>query len=298
MCDMLAPCRCMCHHVGVMSLGTPVTPLQIAPRLAGRGLAKAAALSMFAASGLILASPGSVKAAACNTGGAGTTTGYSIIELQAASFSCDIEDLTYSEFEFNSLTSSANKITTGSYTFGYDGSGGYTFGTSGLTYTAAGFDYKYKVAFKPPIRPGQSFVSYDTGFTATPKTGGTFTFKKELKAFNGATQLTGGTLNTNPAIVAAKVTAENSTITSGATTTSVVKSNGDYNFAQPQEFSAIVFKNVVSRPGGTGGKFTGFTDYLQLKTYEIPTTPGPLPILGAAAAFSFSRQLRRRIKLA
>lgn len=277
-----------------------MTPLQIAPRLAGRGLAKAAALSMFAASGLILASPGSVKAAgACNTGGSGTTTGYSITDLQAPGFSCDIEDLTYSEFVFNSSTpSSANKITTGSYTFGYDGTGGYTFGTSGLTYTAAGFDYTYKVAFKLPIRPGQSFVSYDTGFTATPKTGGTFTFKKELKAFDGATQLTGGTLNTNPAPVDAKVTAANSTFSSGGSTISVVASDGDYNFAEPQLFSAIVFKNVVTRPGGTGGKFTGFTDYLQLKAYQIPTTPGPLPILGAAAAFSFSRQLRRRIKLA
>jgi hypothetical protein len=252
---------------------------------------------MFAASGLILASPGSVKAAACNTGGPGTTTGYSITQLQVASFSCDIEDLTYSEFEFNHSTTGANKITTGSYTFGYDGTGGYTFGTSGLTYTAAGFDYKYKVAFRTGIRPGQSFVSYDTGFTATPKTvGGAFTFKKELKAFNGATQVTGGHLNTNPALVAAKVTAENSTTTFGPTTTSVVVSNGDYYFAQPTP-SAIVFKNVVSR-SGTGGKFTGFTDYLQLKNYEIPTTPGPLPILGAAAAFSFSRQLRRRIKLA
>ena len=281
-----------------MSLGTPVTPLQIAPRLAGRGLAKAAALSMFAASGLILASPGSVKAAACNTGGAGTTTGYSIIQLQAASFSCDIEDLTYSEFEFNHSTSGANKITTGSYTFGYDGTGGYTFGTSGLTYTAAGFDYKYKVALKSPIRPGQAFVSYDTGFTATPKTaGGVLTFKKVLSASNGAIPLTGGTLNTNPALVAAKVTAENSTVTSGATTTSVVQSNGDYYFAQPQ-VTPIVFKDVVTRPGGSGGKFTGFTDYIQLKAYEIPPTPGPLPILGAAAAFSFSRQLRRRIKLA
>lgn len=284
-----------------MSLRTPVTPLQIAPRLAGRGIAKAAALSMFAASGLILASPGSVKAAGqCNTGGPGTTTGYSITDLQGLGFSCDIEDLTYSEFKFNQSTPSiANQITTGSYTFGYDGTGGYTFGTSGLTYTASGFDYQYKVALKSPIRPGQSFVSYDTGFTATPKASGIITFKKELKAFNdaGTIQLTGGTLNTNPALVPAKVTAANSTVTSGGSTISVVASDGDYYFAQPQ-VSDIVFKNVVSRPGGAGGKFTGFTDYLQLKAYESPTAPGPLPILGAAAAFSFSRQLRRRIKLA
>jgi hypothetical protein len=252
---------------------------------------------MFAASGLILASPGSVKAAACNTGGPGTTTGYSIVQLQAAAFSCDIEDLTYSEFEFNHSTLNPNKIKTGSYTFGYDGTGGYTFGTSGLSYTATGFDYRYKVALKSPIRPGQAFESYDTGFTATPKTpGGPYTFKKELSAFDGANQLTGGTLNSNPALVAAKVTAQNKTVASGASTFSVVTSDGDYFFKQPQ-VTAIVFKDVVAH-SASGGNFTGFTDYIQLTKYETPPTPGPLPILGAAAAFSFSRQLRRRIKLA
>lgn len=33
-------------------------------------------------------------------------------------------------------------------------------------------------------------------------------------------------------------------------------------------------------------------------TYNITQTPGPLPILGAGAAFGFSRKLRRRIKVA
>lgn len=276
-----------------MSLRTPVTPLQIAPKLASRGLAKAAALSMFAASGLILASPGSANAAACTVG----APGYNLAGL-GGGFSCSIGDLTYSDFSFGAGTPN------GSYTFSYDGTGGYQFGVSGLAYAGPTFTYQYKVALTPPTpKPGLAFTSFDTSYGAIKATTGPsankYTFKKALSAYDstGTTILSGGTLASDPLTpVNATSTDKNITTITGSSTSYSHGSDGPYTFAQPQ-VTDIVFKNVLSREG-TGGSLSTFTDYLQAKVFQAPTVPGPLPILGAAAAFSFSRQLRRRIKLA
>jgi hypothetical protein len=48
---------------------------------------------------------------------------------------------------------------------------------------------------------------------------------------------------------------------------------------------------------GTGGvPFTPNSTYVWLSAEKVPPVPGPLPALGAAAAFGFSRKLRKRIK--
>jgi len=53
-------------------------------------------------------------------------------------------------------------------------------------------------------------------------------------------------------------------------------------------------------PGGyTGGTTYGSVDETYAVAAQIPApAPGPLPLFGAAAAFGFSRQLRKRIKRA
>ena len=48
---------------------------------------------------------------------------------------------------------------------------------------------------------------------------------------------------------------------------------------------------------GSGGvAFTPNSTYVWLSAEKVPPVPGPLPALGAAAAFGFSRKLRKRIK--
>jgi hypothetical protein len=48
---------------------------------------------------------------------------------------------------------------------------------------------------------------------------------------------------------------------------------------------------------GTGGvPFTPNSTYVWLSAEKVPPVPGPLPALGAAAAYGFSRKLRKRIK--
>jgi len=58
-----------------------------------------------------------------------------------------------------------------------------------------------------------------------------------------------------------------------------------------------IFNNGIINPSDP------FTVYAQATLYTAPTpapapAPGPLPLFGAAAAFGFSRKLRKRIKLA
>lgn len=58
--------------------------------------------------------------------------------------------------------------------------------------------------------------------------------------------------------------------------------------ALPISFSSTITVN--------SGVLTGFTD--TITQAEVPPVPGPLPLLGAAAAFKVSRQLRKRAKQA
>jgi hypothetical protein len=54
----------------------------------------------------------------------------------------------------------------------------------------------------------------------------------------------------------------------------------------PPGYSSLYIEDVIN---GGGGSITGVTNGFR-------QTPGPLPILGAGAAFGFSRKLRSRIK--
>ena len=65
-------------------------------------------------------------------------------------------------------------------------------------------------------------------------------------------------------------------------------SNSGFIPITPNTYNTLWVKDVYSAPAGT--VLDNFTN-----TYQ---TPGPLPILGAGAAFGFSRKLRGRIKAA
>jgi len=228
------------------------------PSLSARA-SKAAALSVLAASGLIVASPGAAEAAPC-------TGSYTIAQLMAGSFSCDIGKITYSAFNFTG-------ITTGSYTF-TETDPDYTFAASGQGFTGASYSYTYQVALNSTAVAGTTFGAFNTGI-ATSQTSGSQKFSKVLST----------TAATNPA----------------STSATASRNNGSITAADPVDFAGgnigpVVFNSSVTRTAGRVDVITDSFSLVDPKT-TIPT-PGPLPILGAGAAFGMSRKLRRRIKLA
>jgi hypothetical protein len=251
----------MCHAVGVMF---PNTPMAFLPSIAAKSLSKAAALTVVAASGMVLANPGAANAAACST------SSYTISDLTASGFACTIADKTFSGFVFNNLS-------TGNFSFTYDdpalgGTGDHTFSGSGLNYRDAGFDYEYTVAI---TGSNLKFNSFNTGFSGSSTSAGGASYSKKMSAFRSdGTTLIGDTfLNPGPGTA------------------------GGYTFV-PKEAGPIVFKSVVTKNAGTGNpRIDTITDSItQTKNTTTSTVPGPLPLLGAGAAFGMSRKLRRRIK--
>jgi hypothetical protein len=246
---------------------------------AAKGLSQAAALSVLAASGLIIANPGSAEAAA----GACGSGSYSIADLMFGSFECEIGDKKYSNFAFSGLS-------TGAYTFSLDaGTGDHVFSGSGLNYSGAGFTYQYKVSLLPSALPGQAFKSYNTGYSGSSTTNAAYKFKKVLSAYavGGVSPIGSVTAENVVAVLPAPIGIVNAIVT-----------DGPYAFA-PGETGPIVFKNTVTRPTA-GGRIDVITDSVKqlLTPGDLTKTPAPLPILGAGAAFGLSRKLRRRIKLA
>jgi len=278
-----------------------MTFLPTIPSRVANGLAKAAALSVFAAAGLILPTPGSANAAACNAT-PGTITGYSIAALTAGGFGCTIGDKTFSNFVFNTGISNANKLKNGSFSFSIDPlTFDHIFSGASLAYTGTGFNYQYQVALTADAPRGQAFYAYNTGYAGSSTTSTSYKFQKVMKAYraDGTTQITGGTLGTNPALVSAAVTAKNVIVSvPGFGNVNAIVSDGPYKFAGG-EVGPIVFKNTVTRPTA-GGRIDVITDSITQLITPGQTTgaPAPLPILGAGAALGVSRKLRRRIKLA
>ena len=66
----------------------------------------------------------------------------------------------------------------------------------------------------------------------------------------------------------------------------------------PGNSGYILSQNANLYCYGNGSAFTPNSTYVWLNAQKVPTVPGPLPALGAAAAFGFSRKLRKRIQLA
>jgi len=267
----------MCHDVWVMSFFTPMAMPFLSIR-AAKGLSQAAALSVLAASGLIIANPGSAEAAgACGSGS------YTIAQLMFGNFECEIGDKKYSNFDFTGLIS-------GAYTFSLDTvTGDHVFSGSGLNYSGTGFKYQYKVSLLPSAPSGQAFKSYNTGYSGSSTTNAAYKYKKVLSAYADI----GGAL-------LGSVTAENvvAVLPAPIGTVNAIVTDGPFAFG-PGETGPIVFKNTVTQPTA-GGRIDVITDSVKqlVSRGPIPEAPAPLPILGAGAAFGLSRKLRRRIKLA
>ncbi len=79
----------------------------------------------------------------------------------------------------------------------------------------------------------------------------------------------------------------------------VYATNYDPNDLDGLNVAGIFWSTVYAPANYTGGATYGKGDEMYaLATARSAPAPGPLPLFGAAAAFGFSRKLRKRIKLA
>lgn len=207
-------------------------------------------------------SPAHAAPGDCATSGIGGSGVYFYTTLVGlGSDGCFIGDKVYSDFSFTPISGEAIP-TTAPWGFTFSGAN-HTLSASSLNYGTGKFNYSYKVALYNPVA-GQEFVNYRTQVGSSQV--GTNTFTKSLET-----------------VVPGSITGPSNS--SGGQGNTVGFSSG--------EVGPIYFSSMVDV---TAGKIDTLSDSLtQLKGDEVP---GPLPILGAGAAFGFSRRLRKRIKLA
>jgi hypothetical protein len=167
---------------------------------------------------------------------------------------CISGDKIYSNFSFTGFAeSSALSVT--------DAGQQHTFSASGLNFgvgTTASYSYTVAIA---PGNPDASFLAYRTGATTSD-------------VFNplASTKTLTGTPN-------------------GDVSTGTNETSGNLVTYAPTIAGPVVFTGSINV---TGGRMDVFTDTLvQQVTPQASATPGPLPILGAAAAFGSVRKLRQ-----
>jgi len=186
---------------------------------------------------------------------------YTITDLTTGGFSCEIGDKKFSGF--NGFTGLAS---TSGFTFTKNGAS-HTFQGAGLNAGVGMYTYGFKVAlFNPP--PGQAFKSFVTDASGSD-TGGTFNYTKTLTS---------------------------DALDDGDSMSSAPGSSGNMaNFTTPYPVGQIAPVTFTATIKVNSGSLTGTTDSVnqQRNGEEVP---GPLPLLGAGAAFGFSRRLRSRIK--
>jgi hypothetical protein len=136
----------------------------------------------------------------------------------------------------------------------------HTFSASGLNFgvgTTASYSYTVAIA---PGNPGASFLGYRTAATTSDV----------FNALAGTKTLT-ATPN-------------------GGVSTSANGTSGNVVFYSPTIGGPVTFTGSINV---TAGRMDVFTDTV-VQQIQVPV-PGPLPILGAAAAFGYSRRLRKRL---
>jgi hypothetical protein len=186
---------------------------------------------------------------------------YTITQLTTGGFSCELGDKQFSGF--NGFTGLAS---TSGFTFTKMGAS-HTFQGTGLNAPVGTYTYGYTVAlFNPP--PGQAFKSFVTDSSGSD-TGGTFNYNKTLSS---------------------------DAPDDGDSVSSAPGSSGNMaSFTTPfpdGQIDPVTFSATINV---TQGVLTGTTDSVnQLRNGDA--VPGPLPLLGAGAAFGFSRKIRRRIQ--
>jgi len=168
---------------------------------------------------------------------------------------CTSGDKIYSNFSFTGFAGSTALSVT-------DSGPQHTFSASGLNFGAGSTaSYSYTVAIAPG-NPDASFLAYRTGATTSDVFNPLASTKTLIGTPNGEVSIgTGDTV-------------------------------GNLVTYSPTIGGPVVFTGSINV---TGGRMDVFTDTLvqQINTPPPSATPGPLPILGAAAAFGSVRKLRQ-----
>ena len=233
-------------------------------KLISAGLLAATALSFTAVS--------PAKAASGCMGG--TLGMYTWGEIKAIpNFTCVIGDKTYSDFSYSSMKDDAgimtyNPINDGDvFNFSQTGATGLTHNlnvNSANNWSNAKVMLNYKVTVSTGTNKLLNYSGNLTGDNGTQ-------WAMSLAATNAASPST----TTNFPTFGQTATTPTKLFNANVTTT---------------DFSNEVIANA------TGAGLTQFSN--RLNQQAPPEVPGPLPLLGAGAAFGFSRKLRNRVKLA
>jgi len=220
---------------------------------AGKGLSQAAALTVLAASGIVLANPGAAQAAPlCLPGNQALSVFITPCESPAGGFIFNLPSFT----GFSPSDTISVNATSTSFTLGLLADINWAPGTYVLNYTLT-------------APPSTKLTNYTSSITSS------------VGANNGDDV---GTWD----VLGAKGIA-------GSTFNTPFSSNGN-KFYSPQVFTSDTFTSTLTVTNGVIQSVTSTVNAVEVT--PPPEVPGPLPLLGAGAAFGFSRKLRQRLKLA
>jgi len=133
--------------------------------------------------------------------------------------------------------------------------------------------YRIKAFYNPDLAPGLGSGSFS--FTASASPG----YRFKLASIDSSTSgLSGASWTFTNTI-------------SGLTASPLISANGS-NIDNSPFPSGVTSTNVTVSWAGNGSIVAEDS----VITFEVEQVPGPLPILGAASAFGFSRRLHRRVK--
>jgi len=215
------------------------------------------------------------------TGCAGGDTGTALwSDIQAGGFTCTIGDKIYSDFTYSAV----KRNIVSSVFSGVELLDQFSFSTIG----ALGLTHNLNV---------QSLNSFQNATVSLGYTVSRASGTNEFRRFSA--NLTGDT-DTKWALKVSATNAEVSGISQTQTPLYPLLGQSattpNVNFV-PNTISSAFVNTLQADENGSG--VTQFANRLDQMVDIPPTTvPGPLPLLGAAAAFGFSRKLRNRIKLA
>lgn len=199
---------------------------------------------------------------------------YSRTQLIAAGFECSVGDKTYYDFVLPNSTGAStgnpwtstlfiiNAVIPEVHTFQATNIGANVTATAATPLTLT---YSYKVKIDPL---GAKYLAFTSGATITK----TQPSMMQMPVFNGELEATKMPSN----MVVGKAMYDEMSMSSG------VMIPGNYDGILQFNGKIVLTKNAL---------LTQFTD-----TLTQTAVPGPLPVVGAAAAFGFSRRLRKRVK--
>jgi hypothetical protein len=235
-------------------------------------ISRAAGILAASTLSFIAVSPANAAITGCDGGNSGSATWG---DIKLGGFSCVIGDKTYTGFSY-----SATKVDLVSGVFsGIDDMDTFAFSTIG----AQGLTHNLNVQSQNSYQNAEVLLGYTVA-----RNSGTNTFK----SYSG--NITGDN-GTNWGLSIAATNAPGSpsettgypSLSQGATTPTVNFTGG----TTTSDFANTLLADV------NGAGVTQFSNRL-LQEAPSSDVPGPLPLLGAGAAFGFSRKLRNRVKLA